>query len=152
MQVRPEKCDRAREYASRRLDGELGELEGYLLRAHLGRCVDCREYEATISEQTTWLRGQQLEPLSRPIEVPRRRVRATGLRNRAAVGAAFALALVGSLQAVDILKTHQTELVPELPAAGSSATLDREFRNVQRANLATRQLQPSMLRQVAASE
>jgi hypothetical protein len=152
MQVRPEKCERAREYASRRLDGELGELEGYMLRAHLGRCGDCREYESAISAQTDWLRCQQLEPLTRPVEVPSRRIRVTGLRNRLAVASAFALAVVGSLQAVDVLDANRPSLAPRAPAAGSSASLDRAFRNAQRANLTSRQLSPILRRQVAASE
>ncbi|MDX6476048.1 MAG: putative zinc-finger, partial [Gaiellaceae bacterium] len=35
-------CARARFWASLRLDGELSELEGALLDAHLARCDECR--------------------------------------------------------------------------------------------------------------
>jgi hypothetical protein len=152
MQVRPEKCERAHEYASRRLDGELSELEVYLLRAHLGRCADCREHAAAISAQTDLLRRQKLEPLGRPVEVPGRRIRMTGLRNRVAVAGAAALALVGSLQAVDALKTHRPALDRQSPSSQSSAVVDREFRNAQRANLASRQLSPILFRQVSRPE
>ena len=34
-------CERARQWASLRLDGELSELENALLDAHLGRCQAC---------------------------------------------------------------------------------------------------------------
>jgi|SRR5581483_6199104 len=152
MQVRPEQCDRAREYASRRLDGELGELERHLLRAHLSRCPECREFEGAISAQTRWLRSQKLERLVRRVEVPRRRVRVTTVRNRIAVAAAFALALVGSLHAVDVLRTNRPVLESPGAGAASSASVDREFKNARRANLATHRLQPSLLRQIAASE
>ena len=45
-----------------------------MLEAHLGRCADCREFEAAVAEFTTDLRAAPLEPLARPaVVIPRRR-------------------------------------------------------------------------------
>ena len=41
-------CDRARAWASIRLDGEISELEDAFLEAHLRRCAECSEYEQTM--------------------------------------------------------------------------------------------------------
>jgi anti-sigma factor RsiW len=56
-------CSRARFWASLRVDGELSELEGALLDAHLGRCDACREVVAGFAVATDRLRA---EPLARP--------------------------------------------------------------------------------------
>ena len=37
-------CDRAREWSSLRLDGELSELESALLEAHLKHCTACAAF------------------------------------------------------------------------------------------------------------
>ena len=53
-------CARARFWASLRVDGELSELEGALLDAHLGRCADCQAYEAGVAGTTEALRSTPL--------------------------------------------------------------------------------------------
>src|SRR6476469_3821243 len=53
-------CARARFWASLRVDGELSELEGALLDAHLGRCADCREYAAGVAGATETRRNAPL--------------------------------------------------------------------------------------------
>jgi predicted anti-sigma-YlaC factor YlaD len=53
-------CSRARFWASLRVDGELSELEGALLDAHLGRCDDCRAYAAGVVGATAALRNAPL--------------------------------------------------------------------------------------------
>jgi hypothetical protein len=53
-------CARARFWASLRVDGELSELEGALLDAHLGRCADCRAYDAGVAGSTEALRSAPL--------------------------------------------------------------------------------------------
>src|SRR3954452_9437902 len=45
-------CARARFWASLRVDGELSELEGALLDAHLARCAECREVAAGFAGAT----------------------------------------------------------------------------------------------------
>jgi predicted anti-sigma-YlaC factor YlaD len=84
-------CERARAWASLRLDGELSELEQALLTAHVSRCEACREYEERVSAAVLVLRSQPLEPVEHPVAVSARRrarVRPLGLARVAAVAAA----------------------------------------------------------------
>jgi ferric-dicitrate binding protein FerR (iron transport regulator) len=103
-------CDRAREYSSRSLDGELSDFERALLETHLERCAACRAYSVELTEIVTRLRVAPLEALPQPISLPsRRRVRARVFQGAAAVAAAAVAAtagLVGSLQ------SHPTEARP----------------------------------------
>jgi predicted anti-sigma-YlaC factor YlaD len=87
----PANCERARAWASQRLDGELSELEQALLAAHVGRCDACREYEESVSAAVLVLRAQPLEQIEHPVAVPVRRrtlVRPMVLARVAAVAAA----------------------------------------------------------------
>jgi predicted anti-sigma-YlaC factor YlaD len=105
-------CDRAREYSSRSLDGELSDFERALLETHLERCDTCRAYAVELAEIVTRLRLEPLETLSHPVSLPsRRRVRARALQGAAAVAAAAVAAtagLVGSLQ------SHPNQARPNL--------------------------------------
>src|SRR5262245_2285945 len=49
-------CDRARQLASRSLDGDLSELEVGVLRAHLQECAACAEVAAAMGEITERVR------------------------------------------------------------------------------------------------
>lgn len=112
-------CDRAREYSSRSLDGELSDFERALLETHLERCEACRVYAVELAEIVTRLRLEPLEPLTHPISLPsRRRVRARALQSAAAVAAAAVAAtagLVGSLQ------SHPNQARPNLSLASIRA-------------------------------
>ena len=44
LRTMPAMCERARAWASLRLDAELSEFEDALLTAHLRRCSACCEY------------------------------------------------------------------------------------------------------------
>ena len=44
MATLPHNCDRARAWVSLKLDGELSELEGFMLESHLARCEACRAF------------------------------------------------------------------------------------------------------------
>ena len=103
-------CDRAREYSSRSLDGELSDFERALLETHLERCDACRGYAVELAEIVTRLRLEPLEALPHPVSLPsRRRVRARALQGAAAAAAVAATAgLVGSLQ------SHPNEARPNL--------------------------------------
>src|SRR3982751_4736160 len=59
-------CARARFWASLREDGELSELEGALLDAHLSGCAACREVAAGFAVVTESLRAA---PLAQPSPV-----------------------------------------------------------------------------------
>src|SRR6266540_3353743 len=102
-------CDRAREYSSRALDGELSDFERALLETHLERCGACRAYSIELAEIVTRLRVALPHPISLP--PARRRARARVLQGAAAVAAAAVAAtagLAGSLQ------SHPTQARPNL--------------------------------------
>jgi predicted anti-sigma-YlaC factor YlaD len=61
-------CERARFWASLRLDGELSELEGALLDAHLARCAGCQAVVEGFGSSTTALRSATLERVA-PVAV-----------------------------------------------------------------------------------
>jgi predicted anti-sigma-YlaC factor YlaD len=90
------KCERARQWASLRADGELSEFEGLLLAAHLSRCSECRAFRRDVDRMAAALRGSPLEQPSFPIDVPgRRRLGARVVHiGSAAAAAALALAVV----------------------------------------------------------
>jgi predicted anti-sigma-YlaC factor YlaD len=85
-------CERARQWASASVDGELSTFERALLADHLERCASCREFSLAITDLTTALRAaprERLEGIS--IGRVRRHVR---LR-LAPAAAAMAVAAVG---------------------------------------------------------
>jgi anti-sigma factor RsiW len=94
---RPHMCERAREWASLRLDGELSDFERVLLVSHLSRCPECAAYVLEIGAITEAIRAAELEPLPMPVALPlRRRVAYASLFLRvgaAAAAAALALAV-----------------------------------------------------------
>jgi anti-sigma factor RsiW len=98
-------CGRAREWISLRVDGELSELERLLLRRHLGRCPECREFAENVRAATALVRATPVErpsrslgPVAAPVRAPRRYrlVAAAGLAALAAgVGVGIGV-LIGS--------------------------------------------------------
>lgn len=92
MRLRPSsdsRCERAREWASQRTDGELSELERLLLRRHLGRCDECRAFGESVTTISTTLReAEQLVPERRILVAapPRQERRRPRLRVAFAVG------------------------------------------------------------------
>lgn len=93
-------CERAREWASLGLDGELSELERALLSAHTKRCYACAQYVAEVGVITTVIRETPLQRLSYPVELPIRRrlgwssrVLQAGAATAAVVAATAGLAL-----------------------------------------------------------
>jgi hypothetical protein len=95
-------CDRAREYSSRGLDGELSDFEQALLENHLDRCEPCRAYSVELEQIVGRLRMAPLEPLPHPISLPSRSRARTRVFQITAASAAAAVAatagLVGALQ------------------------------------------------------
>ena len=101
MHVRSHLCERARAWASLRVDGELSELEAALLGAHLERCPECRMFARGVEAVAGGLRSVRLErPAPLALAVPRRRSKARVLQFAAAtaavVAAGVAAALTGS--------------------------------------------------------
>jgi Putative zinc-finger len=88
-------CDRAREWSSLRLDGELSLLEEELLDRHLGVCESCLFFAEGIRTSTSAIRAAQPEVPASRTALPARRRRSTFSveRKRTALVAAAALVL-----------------------------------------------------------
>src|SRR5262245_36896925 len=65
-------CARSRFWASLRIDGELSELEGALLDAHLARCDECRAAADGFASASSMLRAAPLVAVA-PVDVDVRR-------------------------------------------------------------------------------
>ena len=87
-------CDRARAWAALAPDGELSELEGKLLSAHLARCAACDAFATDVDALAGALRREELVPLSHPLAISAWRSRRTHYGRLRAVGAAAAVALM----------------------------------------------------------
>jgi hypothetical protein len=61
----PYDCDRARAWVSLKLDGELSELEGFMLEGHIERCKTCWAFAAEAVGFTETLRTAPLHPRER---------------------------------------------------------------------------------------
>ena len=99
MHVRSHLCERARSWASLRVDGELSELESALLGAHLERCAECRTFARGVDEVA---RGLRRVPLERPapllaLAAPRRRSKLRALQFAAATAAVVAAGAAAAL-------------------------------------------------------
>src|SRR3954447_26712487 len=81
-------CDRATQWLSLELDGELSQLEQAALTRHLDGCARCSAVSADVRAFTTVLRNAPLVELERPVGVvaPRR----ARVARRATAGLAFA--------------------------------------------------------------
>ena len=96
-------CEHARKRASLGLDGELSQVEQALLRAHVGRCVQCAEFARDLGGLTREIRTTPLQPprtwVLEGSGMPARR-RSPGMRAlqlAAAAAAVLAAAGLGSL-------------------------------------------------------
>lgn len=127
-------CARARFWVSLRVDGELSELEGALLDAHLARCSGCAEFAHGAAESTAWLRDAELErPAPIIVTAPRSPLRAApGLVAAAAV---LATALVaGFVHGTGSTHSRTSALKPTVSVVSSSETPD-ELRRLRRTSL-----------------
>ena len=95
LRLHPRSCERAREWASLRLDAELSQFEEALLDAHLERCAGCAEYARNVTTVTSALRSAEASRLSVPIALPLRRRRVPLRAVSAAAAAAAVVSAVG---------------------------------------------------------
>jgi anti-sigma factor RsiW len=127
-----DRCRRAHEWVSLRVDGELSELERLLLRRHLGRCASCRAFAESLRATTQLLRSTPVEHPSRSVAVEGRPVRARRPRYRialaaglvavaAAVGGVVA-GLVGSGGSVGPTPTQERPDIALRPDSGTLPT------------------------------
>lgn len=89
-------CERARQWASLRVDGELSELEDALLEKHLEGCASCSAFAVRLAGTTEAVRAA---PLERPqIRYPRfeRPVIRLPIGRRVAIVAVAAAAALGA--------------------------------------------------------
>ena len=133
MRTTARRCDRAREYASLRLDGELSDFESALLDSHIERCPSCRAFAEDLVGVTERLRTA---PLERPLIVltlPQRRFAAVR-RMQVSAAAAAVVSVVGIGALFGML--HSNASTPSHVAKlGSMAQEKREFRDLRRAVL-----------------
>jgi predicted anti-sigma-YlaC factor YlaD len=130
-------CERAVQWISLDLDGELSQLEHAALARHLDGCARCREMSTDVGAFTALLRDAPLVELARPAAVAMpRRARVQVARR---VGASLAFA---GLAAITVLGG----LV--LTSGGTSSQSALPFRNAQEqrrfAHLETRRLEPAV--------
>jgi anti-sigma factor RsiW len=128
-------CERARECASLRLDGELSEFEHALLVAHLARCEPCRSFAHELESATNHMRSTPLARLDRPVALPsRRRLLARRPVEVAAAAAALMLTTLGVAGALRTIETTNPTI--SFGAPGVSNTLEsREFSDIRRSML-----------------
>ncbi|HEY2789766.1 MAG TPA: zf-HC2 domain-containing protein [Gaiellales bacterium] len=132
-------CDRARELASRRLDGDLTEFDVGLLRMHLRDCAECVEVTQAMERVTHRVRGARMvEPApARPVVVsaarPRRRSGHRLVATAAVVAATAAAAGAGALVASH---SEHTSARPAHPTTiAELAPLDHQFRSIREGKL-----------------
>lgn len=114
MDVTGQLCARARFWASLRLDGELSELEGALLDAHLARCAACREVTTGFAGATGGLRAAPLEhpvPVALQIRRAPRRLLASVALAAIVVAGAIAGGLVRGEPSTDAVSTPRAVAV-----------------------------------------
>src|SRR6266568_7531761 len=107
-------CERAREWVSLDLDGELSELEHALLHAHLECCDTCAAFARDVRSLTVLLRAAPAElPIPVALTAPRRQ--RSGVRVLQVVAAAAAVAVAVGLG------TIAGSLTSSSPSAASAA-------------------------------
>ena len=119
-------CERARQWASVELDGELSTFERALLADHLGRCPDCRAFRADVAGLTAALRVAPHEPFE-GIIIGRMRRRVRLALAPVAVAAAVAVIGLGSILASVELKGSTVDglqPLPKTPAVSGTDTLN----------------------------
>lgn len=119
-------CDRARQWASTELDGELSTFERVLLRAHLSVCPPCREFGAEICGLTETLREAPLEPFEGVVEIGRLRRRPRLRLAPAAAAMAVAAVGLGSILASSAIRSGSVAAgqAPPQVVTGRLARLD----------------------------
>lgn len=92
------RCERAREWLSLALDGEVSRFERALVDRHVGSCPECAAFGAELRAFTDAVRATPLEPLEHAVAIPTRRTPTAFLRTAQAAAAVAMLAVgVGAL-------------------------------------------------------
>lgn len=140
-------CERAREYASLRLDGELSELEEALLSAHLSRCDVCRTFDADIRTMASALRDAAFEKASAPIVIPGRRRAASQVLRVGTAAAVVAVALFAGAVETVLKPRAATSAVPSASMLAPPGSEVQELRALNRARMESAvRVSPTLLR------
>jgi anti-sigma factor RsiW len=91
------RCERAHQWSSLRLDGELSDLENALLERHLEGCAACRAFDRQVASTAHALRTAPLESAPARFELPARRRSRVPVGRAVAAAAVVAAAAMGSL-------------------------------------------------------
>src|SRR5215210_4795242 len=126
------RCERAREYASLALDGELSQFEQALLTAHVQSCAGCRSYHVGLVATTERLRNAGLERLDHPIVLPRRQ-RVSFRTVQVGLAAALVVTAVGLGTVLSSLGSAGNTVRPN--ATLPSPSEGRVFRDINRERL-----------------
>src|SRR5512133_3548898 len=136
------RCERARQWSSLRLDGELSELETALLEQHLEACDSCLAFDERLRVTAISLRTTPSEPPRVRFQIPERtRVRFPASRRLAVAAIAAALALgslVGSM-------LHRPAANPA-PAGPQISFLTRDMSQLRQIPRGTRMAPPAPAR------
>lgn len=128
-------CARARFWASLRIDGELSELEGALLDAHLAGCAACREVAQGFGSATTALRAA---PLARVAPVAVDVPRSPRSPHRLLATVAVAVVLVAGMVAGGLVRgqvSHSSAPAPRAAAVIASFETPDQLRRLRRTML-----------------
>lgn len=131
-------CEQVRGHISAGLDGELSEVEGARVEAHLGSCAACREFSGRVREAANVLRAAPLEDLDFAIVLPSRRL-AVARRIPVAAAAAALVAAVGLGALVGGFGSSNSALRAARATSSGSASLrfpENELRMLQQASTA----------------
>ena len=96
LSPRSGRCERARQWASLRVDGELTELEDALLEKHLEGCAACRGFAARVTATTELVRATPQEKPEIAYAPAEHRVTRLPVGRRTAIVAIAAAAALGS--------------------------------------------------------
>jgi len=132
MELTSQLCARARFWASLRIGGELSELEGALLDAHLARCAECSAIAGEFAAFTTDLRTRPLEQVA-PVAVTHRRS-----PRRALVGAMIAAVLAAGVLLGGLVRgqvSHNALPTPHTVAVVAAVDTPDQLRKLRRTTL-----------------
>jgi anti-sigma factor RsiW len=134
-------CARARFWASLRVDGELSELEGALLDAHLARCDACRTTADRFDAAAALLRAAPHEPAAPVVvDIPR-------APHRVLAAIAVAAVLLIGVVAGSIVRgdsSHQANTAPRVVAVVASAETADQLRRLRRTSLLNTRRAPAV--------
>ena len=106
LNLTPSKCASARESLSRRLDGELSELEAARLDDHLRDCAECSAYARELHAIAIELRSAALEQPKIMVFVPARRRPLVRAQTAGAAAAIVAVAAGSSFAIGRVVGVH----------------------------------------------